>query len=121
MIDANALEVMSLLHPLDVKDDEGHSQRMMRENRPRNFVRRPDGLAWRSKTLLEFGGKLFEQLDVLGLLAGELQKSPRLVVVLVQMRADMVEDKGQNELLDQAECVQVSIAPDLIQKQLFAV
>src|SRR5262249_3304793 len=96
LVVANAVQVVALRHPFDVEYDQSHAQRMMRENRARYRLRRPDGLAWRRKSFLELSCELFEQLDVLGFLAGEPQKRSRPIVVFVQMGPRVVHHEGQN-------------------------
>jgi hypothetical protein len=52
---------------------------------------------------VELLAKSLEELDVLGLLAGELQERPRPVVVAGRPRPRVIEDERENELLDEPE------------------
>src|SRR5215471_19641001 len=90
---------------------------MVRKNGACDLLRRSDGLAWRGETFLELSRKLLEQLDVFGFLACKPQERPGAVVVAVELRSRMVEDERQNELFHQAECIEVAVAADLVQKE----
>src|SRR5262249_14184575 len=61
-----------------------------------------------------------EELDVLGLLGRELEQRARAEVVPREARARVVEHEGQDELLDQAEGVEVAVAAGLVLEQALA-
>jgi hypothetical protein len=57
-------------------------------------------------------------VDVLRLFAGELQQRARPVIVLVQLRAGVVDDERQDELFDQPEDVEIGMAANLVERAL---
>ena len=71
-----------------------------------------------AEALLELGAEAPEEMDVLGLLPGELQEGAAARVVAGEAGAHVVEQEGKDELLDQAELVEVAVAADLVQQQL---
>ena len=73
-----------------------------------------------AEALLELGAEALEEIDVLGLLPGELQEGAAARVVAGKAGAHVVEQEGQDELLDQAELVEIAVAADLVQQQLLA-
>src|SRR6185503_2395329 len=74
-----------------------------------------------AKPTSEVLAKLFEELDVLRLFAGELQKSSRTIVVALELRSSLVQDKRKDELFDETEDTQVRVSTDLVQNLLFIV
>ena len=76
-----------------------------------------DDLARGCRTTLEDVAEALEEVDVLGLLAGELQQGPGAPVVVREVRPRMVEDEREDELLDEAEDREVGVRPDLVQRQ----
>src|SRR5690606_41542148 len=54
--------------------------------------------------------------DVLGLLARELEQGAGPRVVREEHRPHVVEDEGQDELLDQPEDAQVGVAANLVER-----
>ena len=71
-----------------------------------------------AEAALELLAEALEQLDVLGLFAGELQQRAHAVVVRLKLRPGMVEHEREDELLDQAEDAEVGVAADLVQSAL---
>ena len=74
---------------------------MVRQHRPRDLPRRSDDVAVHAEAVLERDPEPAEQVDMLGLLAGELQEGADPAAVAVQMRAGVIQHEGQDELLDQ--------------------
>src|SRR6187551_3552851 len=109
---------MLLRCPFDSENDKRYSQRTVRQNGLADVLSWADGFAVRHEALLEFNGKVSEQLDVLRLLARELQQCASPIVILVQVRPHMIQHERQNELLDEAECVEIAVAPNLVQQNL---
>ena len=65
---------------------------------------------------LELLAEAPEELDVLGLLAGEPQQRAHPTVVGVQLRPGVIEHERQDELLDQPEQAQVAVTADLVER-----
>ena len=57
---------------------------------------------------------------MLGLLARELQERPAARIVGREPGPSVVEQERQNELLDQAEEIEIAVAADLVEQQLVA-
>ena len=73
LVIGHAVEVVPLSHPLDVQNHQRNRQRMLRENRLRNGFRRSDDFAVAAEGTEKVFAKSLEQIDVLGLFAGELE------------------------------------------------
>src|SRR5687768_5322580 len=115
---ANAFEIVLLRHPLDSQDDECHTKRTVREDSLSDFFCRSNRFAVSHEACFELFRELFEQVNVLGLFACELQERTSAIVVFIQVRSDVVENEGQNELLDEAEGVEIAVATNLIEHDL---
>ena len=88
---------------------------MVREHGAGDLLRRTDDLAAAAEPALELLAEALEELDVLGLLAGEAEQRAHPTGVGVQLRAGVIEDEGQDELLDQPEEAEVAVAADLVE------
>ena len=115
---ANTLEIMLLRHPLDSENHERHAKRAVGQHGLSDFLSRTDRFAVRYETRLELFRKLLEQMNVLGFFPGELQERARAIVVFIQMRPHVIEHERQNELLDDAERVEISVAANLVEQDL---
>src|SRR5215831_20879894 len=82
---------------------------------------RSDRVARRRKALLELCDKLSEQMNVLRFFPSELQERPSPILVAVELGTRMVEHERYDELLDQSECVEIAVSPNLVQYTLFLV
>ena len=75
----------------------------------------------RPEAIFKLLSKTFEELNVFGFFAGKLQQRAHAIIVAVQLRTSMVQDKRQDELFYEAEDAEVSIASDLVKNSfLFA-
>src|SRR5215468_12434041 len=115
----HAFGVMLLRHPFDVQDDQGHGQRVVRENGLGDGAGRADEQTFRPKPIFKLLAEMFEEVDVFGLFGGESQEGPHAIIVALQLLARVIEHEGQDELFDQPEGAEVVEAADLIQLQLF--
>ena len=79
----HALEVVPLRHPLDVKDDERDGQGMLGQYCLRDGFGRSDDFTIAAEGIEEILRETPEQIDVLGLLAGEVQERADARVVPV--------------------------------------
>src|SRR5215510_3555478 len=120
LIVLHGLDPVTLRHPLDVVRRQRHRERLVAEHRLRDRLGRSDLLARRAEALLEFLTEAPEEMDVLGLLRGELEKCPRRVGLAVELWPRVVEHERQDELLYEAEDVQIAEAADLVEGQLLA-
>ena len=119
LVVADALDVVPLRHPLDLQDHERHGERVVRQHRARD--RRAAARSRRSgvpKPRCELLAEALEEVDVLRLLAREREQRADAVVVAVELRPRVVEHERQDELLHEAEHVQVAVAADLVEGQL---
>jgi hypothetical protein len=80
-----------------------------------HILSRPDEFAWTGETLDKIATKLLEQMNMLGLFAGELQQRPHPVIIAWQLLARMIHRERQDELFHQAEHGQVLMAANLVQ------
>ena len=115
LVVADALEVVPLGHPFDLQDQQRHRQRMVRQHSPPDLLGRTDHGAGRAEARLELALEGAEQVNVLGFLAGEAQSARVRRSSLAQQRPRMVEHERQDELLDQAEGVEVAVGADVVQ------
>src|SRR5262249_49499745 len=120
LVVVHAVQVMPLSHPLDVQNHKRNRQRMLRENRMCNSFGRTDDFAVAAEGTQEVFPKSLEQIDVLGLFDGEVQKCAESGIVSVQYWPGMIEDEGQDELLDKAEYIKVVVPPNLIESEALA-
>ena len=93
-------------------------KRMMRENVLGHRLGRTDDLARDRKALGELLLEAAEELDVLGLLAGEFQIGAGAIVLAVDVGARVIEHEGQDEFLDQAEDRKIGVAANVIERAL---
>src|SRR5262249_11370233 len=114
----DTVEVVALCHPFDLQNDQHHPERMVRQYGTSDLLGRSDRVARRRKALLELRYELFEQVNVLGFLTGESQKRSDPIIVTMQLGTSMVEYERKYELLDQAEGVQITVTPNLIENEL---
>ena len=68
-----------------------------------------------AKAFLELLPEALEELDVFRFFAGKLQQCADAVVVSLELLSRMIQHERQNELFDQTEDAQVSVAPDLVE------
>src|SRR5690349_1699434 len=87
---ADALEIVLLRRPFDSENDERHAQRTVRQDGLTKLRSWANGFTVRHEALLEFFGEFSEQLDVFCLFTRELQERSRSIVILIQLRSDMV-------------------------------
>jgi hypothetical protein len=73
----NAVHVMALGHPLDLMDQQCDGEWLVRQDGFGDVFRRTDHRAGHAETGLKLDAEAYEQMDVLGLLTGELQQSCR--------------------------------------------
>ena len=81
LVVAHALDVMAHGDPLDVQDRHADPQRAVREHEPAHVFGRTDEVAMAAEAVLEFLAEALEEVDVLRLLAGELEQRAHPVVV----------------------------------------
>src|SRR5882724_1510605 len=115
----DALDVVSLGHPLDVQARQRDRQRGVRKHGLGKRIRRADYRAGAAESTLDLLPQPLEQMDVLGLLARELQQGADSIVVSLQLWPGVIEHKRENEFLDQSEYVEVCIPSDLVQRPAF--
>ncbi len=115
---AHAFGVVRLGHPFDGEGRDRHRQRVVGEHRLGDVPRWPDRVDLDRKSRAELLGEAVEQVDVLGLLARELQERADLVVVGPEVRPGLVEHEGKDELLHQAERHEIAVAADLVEAEL---
>jgi hypothetical protein len=106
---------MALCHPLDVEHGERDGERPVRQHLPGHRLRGTDHRAGRPEAPLELRAEALEELDVFGLLSGELEQRPHAVVVAGEPGPRVVQHEGQDELLDEAEQAQVRVGADLVE------
>ena len=110
------VEIVLLDEPLDVEREERHRQRAIAEHLGRHRRRRPDHVAAMAEASVELFAEALEELDVLGLLARELDERPGPVVVRRQPRPRVVEHEGEDELLHEPEHDEIAEPADLVQR-----
>src|SRR5262245_54049191 len=115
----DALDVMSQGHPLDVENRKRYSQSAVREHKPCHVIRRANELTLATETFLELLTEAFEEVNMLGFLAGESQQGSDPVVVSGELQPSVIHDVGENEFLDQSEHRKVFMAADLVEGCLF--
>ena len=98
----DAVHVMALGHPLDLKDQQCDGEWLVARTALAIVFGRTDHRAGHAETGRKLDAEAVEQMDVLGLLTGELSRA-RTDVVAVELRPGMVEHEGQDEFLDQSE------------------
>ena len=64
--------VMALCHPFDVQNRQRHRQRIVRQNRLGDRLRRADYRRFVSEAFLKLFAKKFEELNMFSFFAGEL-------------------------------------------------
>src|SRR6187397_3028273 len=117
LVGQDAVEVVALGHPLDVQNDERNSQGMLGQNSLRNCLGRPDDTAIAAERVEEIVTEPFEQIDVLGFLTRKVQKCADARVVSMKDRPGVIQNERQDELLHEAEDVEVVMPTDLVQRQ----
>ena len=70
------------------------------------------------KPAFKFLAKALEQMDMLGLFAGELQKRPDAIVVARKLCLGVIHREGKNEFFHQTEHGEILMAADLIENPL---
>lgn len=85
-----ALDIVSLGHPLDVENRERHSQRAVREHKPCHIIRGANEITLVAETLLEFFAEAFEEVNVLGFLAGKSEQGPDPVIISGELRSRVI-------------------------------
>ena len=103
-----------------MEDQQRDRERLVGQHSLGHRLGRADDGAGRAEARLELLLEALEQVDVLGLLARELQEGAGPRVVRRQPRPGVVEQEGQDEFLDQPEEVEVAVAADLVEQQLLA-
>src|SRR5262249_21744539 len=106
--------------PLDAEDDQRDRERVLGEDRARHRVGRADDGDVLAEAGEEGGAEAPEEVDVLGLLAGEVEEGAGARELARHLGADVVEDEGQDELLDEPEHVEVAVAAELVEDQTLA-
>src|SRR5262249_40257124 len=119
LVALDAVLIMTLRHPLDVQDRQSDRQGIVRQDRFRNLIRRPDDRARYAEDALELLTEAFEEVNVFRLLARELQQGARPVIIALQLRTGVIHDERQNELLDQSENSEIRMSSDLVQRPSF--
>src|SRR5262245_33978882 len=114
----HALEVVPLGHPLDLEGDEGDRERVVGEDLAGDDVAGAYRPALGAEALAEILPEAAEELDVLRLLAGELEEGSDARVVPAELRPRVVDDEGEDELLDEAERREVLVPADLVERPL---
>ncbi len=105
----DALDVVLLRHPLDVEDQQGDAELRVLEHRVGDVARRSDDVRAAAEARAEGAREALEELDVLGFFAGELEERPDLVILRVDAASRVVEDEGEDELLDEPEEAEVAV------------
>ena len=77
----DAVDIMVLGHPLDHQDDQRDRERIVAKHLGGDRLGRADHGAGRAEALGEQGVELAEQVDVLGLLAGEVEQGADAMIV----------------------------------------
>ena len=80
--------------------------------------RRADHLALDREAAHEGGVEALEQMDVLGFLGGEVEQGADPPVVAAQARPRMIDQEGEDELLDHAENGQILVRADVVEDAL---
>src|SRR5688572_10303815 len=111
----DAFQVVKLGHPLDLKNDESNRQRMFRKDRLCDRFRRADHFTGTLEGCKEVLAKAFEQVDMLGLFAREVQKGSNARIAASKQRTRMIQNEREDELLDQPERIQVVVAANLVE------
>ena len=96
LIVLDGLDIMALRHPFDMQDGESDGQRLMSENGFGDFGRRADDGTFRSEVFPKLLTEAFEELNMFGFFAGELQKGANAEIVLIERRANVIEHERQN-------------------------
>ncbi|MCG3161789.1 MAG: hypothetical protein JMDDDDMK_03003 [Acidobacteria bacterium] len=115
----DAVQVMALRHPLDVQNRQRHGQRIVRQHGLSDGFRRADYSAFVAEAALKLFTEAFEEVDVFGLFARELQQRAHAIIVAMKLRAGVIQHERQDELFHQTEDAQVSGASYLIERALF--
>ena len=111
LIVPNTLGVVRLDHPFDVQDGQRNREGLMGEHRIGYRRGRSDHFTLGAKSLHEVFAKPLEQVDVFRLFGGKAEQCAR---------PGMIEDERQDELLDQAEQVQITVSPNLVECSFFS-
>jgi two-component system NtrC family sensor kinase len=118
---SDAVEIMGLGHPLDHQDDQGDCERIV----PKHFVGdrfgRADHRAGRAEAVGEELVEAPEQMEVLGFLAGEIEKRPDAIIVAAQLRPGEIEHEWQDEFLDQPEQPEIFVSANRVEDQPLAI
>src|SRR5262245_54803599 len=118
LIILNPFYVVPQSHPLDVQDRNPDSQRTVRKHEPLHILCGANKVALVAEASFEFLAEALENVNVLRLLAGKLERSTDLVAVSGELRPRVVNHVGKNEFLDEAKHGQIFMAADLIQSPL---
>src|SRR3982751_6886170 len=94
---------MLLGHPFDHQDDQTDRERIVAKHFGADRFRRTDHPALDRKASHERLLEALEQMNVLGFLGSEIEDRADAPVVAEQLRARMIHQEGENELLDDAE------------------
>src|SRR5205085_12375102 len=122
LIVLHTVDEVPLHHPLDVQRRQRNAERIVRENRAGNRLRRTDHGATTAESFFEFLAEALEQLNVFGLFTRELQQRAHAIIVAPELRPRVVQHERQYELFDKTEDAEIGVASDLIQRPpLFAV
>src|SRR5262245_13947538 len=103
LVVANALDVVTLDHPLDVQRGYGHAQCIVLEYLGCDRLRWANHETHGAKPVFKFLSETLEQLDMLRFLAGELQQRAHSVIIALKLWPGVVQYEGENELLDESE------------------
>ena len=115
---ADRAEIVLLAHPLDHQDHETDRERVVAQDLGADRLGRTDHLALDRKAADERLVEPLEQLDVLGLLRGEIENRADAPVVAAEMRPRMVDHERQDELLDHAENAEILVRADVVEDAL---
>src|SRR6185369_992199 len=118
LVVADRAQVMLLGHPLDHQDHERDRERVVRQDLGPDVFGRADDLALDREAADESRVKALEQVNVLGFLVREIEDRADAPVVAQQMRARMIHQEREDELLDDPEDRQIGVRADLVEDAL---
>src|SRR5262252_5664017 len=122
LIVLDAVHVVALDHPLDMKSRQSDAQRIVLQNFLGDCCRRSNHRAPGAKALFELALKALEQLNVFRFFTRKLEQRPRAVVIRLKLRPGVIDHERQNKLLDQSEDAKIGVTSDLVERALlFAV
>jgi len=99
-----------------MQDRNADPERAVRQNKFLHVLSRSDKFAGAAEARFEFLAEAFEKVNMLGFLAGKLQKRARPVIVARELWPSVVDDVGKNEFFNQTEHGEIFMPADLIQR-----